>query len=111
MSIDQYRQRIGLFHAKTKNVYPRRLKTDFSAVFLNLFLILIFSIAPLYIRLFHFFYQQMLPSIDGIFIKTINAICRKFTKFLLLSHGFVNFLQIALIVFMKMPSMLGSICW
>ena len=24
---------------------------------------------------------------------------------------FVNFLQIALIVFMKMPSMLGSICW
>jgi len=80
MSIDQYRQRIGLFHAKSKNVYPRKLKTDFSAVFLYLFLILIFSIAPFYVRLFHFFYQQMLPNIDGILIKTINAICRKFAK-------------------------------
>jgi hypothetical protein len=80
MSIDQYRQRIGLFHAKSKSVYPRKLKTDFSAVFLNLFLFFIFSMAPLYIRLFHFFYQQMLPNIDGILIKTINAICRNFTK-------------------------------
>ena len=31
-------------------------------------------------RLFHFFYQQMLPNLDCIFIKTINAICRKFKK-------------------------------
>ena len=80
MSIDQYRQRIGLFHAKSKSVYPRKLKTEFSAVFLNLFLFFIFSMAPLYIRLFHFFYQQMLPNIDGILIKTINAICRNFTN-------------------------------
>ena len=80
MSIDQYRQRIGLFHAKSRSIYPRKLKTDFSAVFLNLFIILIFSIAPLYIRLFHFFYQQMLPNLDSIIIKTINAIFTNFTK-------------------------------
>ena len=80
ISTDQYRQRIGLFHAKSKSAYPRKIKIDFSAVFLNMFLISLFSIAPLYMRLFHFFYQLMLPNIDGIFIKTINAISRKFNK-------------------------------
>ncbi len=80
ISIDQYRQRVGLFYAKSKIVYTRKIKLDFASFFLGIILLTILSIAPLYTHLFHFFYQQLLPNVDGLLIKTINFFASKFNK-------------------------------
>ena len=40
----------------------------------------LFSVAPLYMHLFQFFYQQLLPNADGLMIKIINSIGRKLNK-------------------------------
>ena len=80
ISIDQYCQRVGLFYAKSKIVYTRKIKLDFASFFLSVILLTILSIAPLYMHLFHFFYQQLLPNVDGLLIKIINAFARKFNK-------------------------------
>ena len=80
ISIDQYRQRVGLFYAKSKIVYTRKIKLDFASFFLNAFLLIILTIAPLYMHLFHLFYQQLLPNVDGFLIKIINAFAKIFNK-------------------------------
>ena len=80
ISIDQYRQRVGLFYAKSKIIYTRKIKLDFASFFLGIILLTILSIAPLYTHLFHFFYQQLLPNVDGLLVKTINIFASKLNK-------------------------------
>ena len=76
--IDQYRQRVGSFNAKNVNMNLRNI-TGPTSLLLGFFLLIMeafHNLVPHYCFLLQFFYQQLLPNIDCIAIKIINAIAK-----------------------------------
>ena len=82
-NIDQYRQRVGLFNAKATKVHTSKANLDSTSLLLGFILFLIsilHNLAPGYMSLFQFFYQQLLPNADSITIKIINASAKRHNK-------------------------------
>ena len=83
VSTDQYRQRVGLFNAKTPNVSTKKTEHDPISILLGLIILLVsmfHNLSPRYINLFQFYYQHLLPNADNIIVKIINTFAKIFNK-------------------------------
>ena len=90
VSIEQYRQRVGSFNSKSKNIFTRSSKLDSVSLLLEIILFIssmIQNLTPHYICLFQLFYQKLLPNVDNITIKILNETAKKFNKKPFLESG------------------------
>ena len=82
VSTDQYRQKVGLFNAKTQNVSTKK-KNDPISMLLGLIMLLVsllHNLSPRYTNLFQFYYLHLLPNADNILVKIINTFAKIFNK-------------------------------